>query len=162
MQVSFTHTMFFLDKLLLLKVFNVGESSKNNKQNTGLSGVLIGGFLIAATIAFLLQFIHNRRRDLETVVKAKSEELEDSQSFITGITDRLPVVSFRCNIDDRFTIAFISKEITRLTGLDNDKLVAEKESFVNLFVPEDQENIRNYLRLAVERLHRRRPAQRIQ
>ena len=149
-QVSFTHTMFFLDKLLLLKVFNVGESSKNNKQNTGLSGVLIGGFLIAATIAFLLQFIHNRRRDLETVVKAKSEELEDSQSFITGITDRLPVVSFRCNIDDRFTIAFISKEITRLTGLDNDKLVAEKESFVNLFVPEDQENIRNYLRLAVE------------
>ena len=148
-QIKFTYPIGFLNRLFALTIYANVDLSNQQRQSIGFSGVLIGGFLLAAVIALFLQFIHNRRRDLETVVKTKSEELEENQSFITGITDRLPVVSFRCNVDEKFSIAFISKEITRLTGLDNDKLVTDKESFVNLFVPEDRDNIRNYFEMAV-------------
>ncbi len=146
---SFTYPIFFFDKLFILKIFKNFGISYNHWQNTGFSGVLIGGFLIAATIALFLLFIQNRRKDLETVVEEKTLELEENQSFIVGITDRLPVVSFRCNADKDFSLAFISKEITRLTGLDNDKLVSDKESFINLFVPEDRDSMKSYFELAV-------------
>ena len=146
---SFTYPMFFMDKLFALRIFKNYGLSHNQWRNTGFSGVLIGGFLIAATIALFLLFIQNRRKDLENLVEEKSYELEENQSFIVGITDRLPVVSFRCNADSDFTLAFISKEITRLTGLNNDKLVADKESFINLFVPEDRDSMKSYFELAV-------------
>lgn len=90
-----------------------------------------------------------RQRELETASRA-----EEAQRTLDRLVDNLPGVVYRCRDDAAYSVEFISRSCTALTGYDPEDLIANRISPAQLIHPDDLPDVRT---VVAANLRMRRP-----
>ena len=92
---------------------------------------------------------------METVEREKErqqaiEALRENERMISTLMGNLPGAAYRCLIDEKWTLEFISEGCLELTGYEADMFASRGDVFFgDLIHPEDRENVRQTVEEAV-------------
>jgi PAS domain S-box-containing protein len=77
-----------------------------------------------------------------TSQKKIEEELKEKEKQLSNLIGNLKGIVYRCQNDPRWTMIFLSKGITEITGYHPEELIGnQKLAYADLIVPEDREKV---------------------
>ncbi|MFZ4621237.1 MAG: PAS domain S-box protein [Bacteroidota bacterium] len=82
--------------------------------------------------------------------KLAEESLRESEHRFRTLAENLPGVVYLCKNDDRFTMLYLNDQVEQLTGYSKDEFLEERISFVDLYHPDDVQEIMDNVSAALE------------
>jgi PAS domain S-box-containing protein len=80
-------------------------------------------------------------RDISHRKKAE-EQLKKSRRQLATLMSNLPGMAYQCSPDKKWTMTYVSKGCTNLTGYDAERLIGNKKiSYADLIVPQDRDYV---------------------
>ena len=76
--------------------------------------------------------------------------LRESEQQYRSLISNIPGVSFRCLLDDDWTMLFISDAVQRLTGWSADDFISQRQSIAALYHPDDYQRVADQVLAAIE------------
>lgn len=111
----------------------------------------IKGIIFILATALLLFAIVRRELRLQ---QATQQALEESQRMLSTLMSNLPGMAYRCRLDDRWTMEFVSEGSLALTGYRHDQLVGDDAPLYDSFIhPDDRAAVREAIFDAVRADH---------
>ncbi|WP_462383255.1 PAS domain S-box protein [Pseudomonas sp. Marseille-QA0892] len=86
-----------------------------------------------------------------TESKQMEQALRDSELQFRSLIRNIPGVSFRCLMDEDWSVLFISDAVERLTGWPAEDFVTKRQSFIRLFHPDDLGRVEAIIREAIKK-----------
>jgi PAS domain S-box-containing protein len=82
--------------------------------------------------------------------KSMEQALRESEQQYRSLIGNIPGVSFRCLLDDTWTMLFISDAVEKLTGWSADDFMSQRQSISNLYHPDDFQRVADEVLAAIE------------
>ena len=86
-----------------------------------------------------------------TDLKIALKELERSRENYRNIVSNVPGIVYNCKYDDSRTMIFLSSGFEKITGFSRVNFIEGVQTFTNLIIPEDRENVIETIKKAVSR-----------
>ncbi len=86
-----------------------------------------------------------------TDLKIALKELERSRENYRNIVSNVPGIVYNCKYDDGRTMIFLSSGFEKITGFSRVNFIEGVQTFTNLIIPEDRENVIETIKKAVSR-----------
>ena len=107
----------------------------------------------------LEQNILHAKDELEFQVNARTVELTEavkalgkSENQFKTLVSNIPGVTYRCNLDEQWTMNFISDEVSTLSGYPAEEFIGNRvRSFASIIYPDDKEMVKAAINAAVKR-----------
>lgn len=84
--------------------------------------------------------LHVVWRDI-TDQKTAEEALRKSEQRFRTLADNVPGVIYLCRNDERYTMVYLNDKVEELTGYKKEKFLSDKLSFVEIYHPDDLQDI---------------------
>ncbi|MGV8842803.1 MAG: PAS domain S-box protein [Pseudomonas sp.] len=82
--------------------------------------------------------------------KNMEQALRESEQQYRSLIGNIPGVSFRCLLDEKWTMLFISDAVQKLTGWSADDFMSQRKSISELYHPEDLQRVTEEVLDAIE------------
>jgi PAS domain S-box-containing protein len=76
-----------------------------------------------------------------TEIKSAELELKKSESKFRIMAENIPGVIYLCNNDEVFSMIYLNRKVEELTGYSDENFISGTVNFVQLYHPEDRDNI---------------------
>ncbi len=89
------------------------------------------------------------RNLLSEMVKEQTLELRKSELQFRTLSDNIPGVVYLCNNDEKYSMIYINDAVEKVTGYKKEEFLNDKINFIELYHPDDVDNIFNKVDEAV-------------
>lgn len=83
--------------------------------------------------------------------KHMEQALRDSELQFRSLIRNIPGVSFRCLMDEDWSVLFISDAVERLTGWPAEEFISKRQSLLKVLHPDDVPRVESIIRDAIEK-----------
>jgi|GEM_PF-1081655 len=141
-QIATQLHMAFGSTALFDNHFNIAHFLKILAYVIPFAGLLLEYIRTYEAEAILKKELHEERNNLEIKISERTQKLQESEYQFRSLVDNIPGVSYRCLIDDDWTMVYISDAMKDLSGYPPSDFIRNAvRTFSSVIHPEDRKKV---------------------